>query len=106
LAVSGKSANRAWFEAVCDRNVSSTVKPSFARCSAGWSTCPSDRLPQARSAPSQVAAVPGAPTLRPLVTASSNGSGFPFSSRNRPGPADAGAVSRPSIVWTVRDFAS
>ena len=34
--MAGKSANRAWLDSVWERNVSSTVKPSFASFSAGF----------------------------------------------------------------------
>lgn len=103
--MSGKSANRSWLDSVWERKVSSTVKPSFANRSAGLSSCFRDRLPHASSAVSQVAGVPGVPTLRPLVTASANGIGLPFSRKSELS-ADLGAVSRPSTVCTVRDLAS
>lgn len=100
FAVSGKSANLAWFPSVCERNVESTTKPSRARRSAGFSSLPSDLLPQASRAVSQVAGVPGVPTPRPLVTASAKASGFPFSRKSEES-ALRGAVSRPSMVSTV-----
>ena len=59
FAVSGKSANLAWLPSVCERNVESTTKPSRARRSAGFSSLPSDLLPQASRAVPQVAGVPG-----------------------------------------------
>ncbi|RBL85226.1 hypothetical protein DDE05_18525 [Streptomyces cavourensis] len=105
FAEAGKSAKRAWLAAVCERKVSSTTKPSRARRSAGFSSVRRDLVPQASSARSQVAGVPGAPTERPLVTPSSNGMGLP-SSRKREASALRGAVSRPSMVRTVRFFAS
>ena len=43
-----------------------------------------------------MATAPGTPVERPLVTASGYDSGAPLSSRNMPGVAPAGAVSRPS----------
>ena len=61
LAVAGKSLNRAWLASVCERNVSSTVKPSRASRSAGRSTEPRRLLPQVSSAVCQVAGVPGVP---------------------------------------------
>ncbi|SCE51531.1 hypothetical protein GA0115235_12255 [Streptomyces sp. DpondAA-F4a] len=97
--MAGKSAKRFWLSAVCERKVSSTTKPSRARRSAGSSTCRSGLLPQVSSAFCQVAGVPGVPTARPLVTASSNGIGFPFSRKSEES-ALRGAVSRPSIVST------
>lgn len=64
-----------------------------------------DLLPQASSAASQVAGVPGVPTPRPLVTAASKAIGAPFSRKSEES-ALRGAVSRPSIVCTVRVRAS
>src|SRR5690606_11324212 len=77
--VAGKSRNRSSFSAVCSRKAASTKKPRRASCSAGRST--SDRLlvPHLSSACCHVSGVPGTPTLSPLVTASSNGIGCPFS---------------------------
>lgn len=105
FAVSGKFLKRAWLDSVCERKVASTVNPSRAIRSAGFRTLPSRLLPQLSSAVCQVAGVPGVPTLSPLVTASAKASGRPFS-RKSPESADSGAVSRPSIVCTVRDLAS
>ncbi|CAO0834543.1 hypothetical protein SMICM17S_10350 [Streptomyces microflavus] len=105
FAEAGKSANRAWLEAVWERKVPSTTKPSRARRSAGFNSVRRDLEPQVSSARSQVAGVPGVPTPRPLVTPSSNGMGLPFS-RKRAASALRGAVSRPSIVCTVRFLAS
>ncbi len=73
--------------------------------SAGFSRVPSRLLPHWSSAFCQVAGVPGVPTLRPLLTASAKASGLPFSV-NRSASALSGAVSRPSMVCTVRDLAS
>ncbi|CAM5568759.1 hypothetical protein SFUMM280S_04570 [Streptomyces fumanus] len=83
---------------------------SRRRCSpthrAARSTSPTRWWQSHRSrAFSQVAGVPGVPTARPLLTASANGIGLP-SSRNSPASAVRGAVSRPSMVRTVRDLAS
>ena len=50
--------------------------------------------------------VASTPTERPPGTASSNGIGVPSGLRNRSGPAAAGAVSRPSMVVSLRAFAS
>lgn len=45
--------------------------------------------------------MPGTPTDSPLVTAVGNGSGFPVAgSTKRLAVSAAGAVSRPSIVYT------
>ncbi len=104
-AVSGKKRNRCSLEAVWERKVSSTVKPSRASRSAGFRTEDSVRLPHRSRAVCQVAGVPGVPTARPLVTASAKASGSPFSVK-RFSSAVSGAVSRPSMVRTVRDLAS
>ncbi|CAM5737584.1 hypothetical protein STENM223S_07463 [Streptomyces tendae] len=103
--MSGKERNRCSLEAVWERKVSSTVKPCRASRSAGSSTVASFRVPHRSSAACQVAGVPGVPTDRPLVTASAKGSGLP-SSVNSFSSAVSGAVSRPSMVRTVRDPAS
>ena len=46
-----------------------------------------------------MAGVPGTPTESPLVTASSNGIGCPFSTKES-SRIRSGAVSRPSMVCT------
>ena len=63
------SANRAALSAVWSWKVWSTTKPRRATAAAGASELASERVPQRRSAVSQVAGVPGTPTDRPLVTA-------------------------------------
>ncbi len=103
--MAGKSAKRAALLATCWLNVASTVNPSRAIRSAGPSASRRERVPQRRRASCHVFGVPGTPTDRPLVTAWSNGIGVPFST-NRFAVAEAGAVSRPSTVDTLRVRAS
>lgn len=103
--VDGNAANLAALFAICVWNVGSTTNPLRARFSAGFRVFASDRVPHLRSASDHVAGVPGTPTLSPLVTASLNGSGWPFSTK-RFASADFGAVSRPSKVWTRPVLAS
>ncbi len=98
--VAGNALNRCWFCAVWSWKVRSTTKPCRASRSAGRSTSPRFLFPHLSSAACQVIGVPGTPTDRPLVTASSNGIGLPFST-NRSSRAEFGAVSRPSIVSTL-----
>ena len=64
------AAKRTSLSRVCWRNVSSTLNPRRATLVAGASASPSDSVPQLPSALSQVARVPGVPTLAPLVTRS------------------------------------
>jgi hypothetical protein len=72
--------------------------PSAIRI-AGRSAWRSETVPQRSSAPSQLPGVPGTPTDSPLVTASSKGIGWPFST-NESVRIRCGAVSRPSIPLT------
>jgi hypothetical protein len=97
LRVVQNSAKRSALSAVCSLNVSSTTKPRRARRSAGASASASERVPQVLRARAQVFGVPGTPTDRPLLTASSNGIASPFSV-NELRLMSSGAVSRPSIV--------
>ena len=93
--------NRVWLSRVCPRKVSSTTKPRSAIRVAGRRACFRLSEPQRRRALSQVAGVPGTPTLTPLDTRSANAYGLPVagSTKASSGMA-AGAVSRPSRVET------
>ena len=100
--------NRSRFCSVCSRNVASTTKPRRAIFDAGFSALRRLSVPQRSRACSQVAGVPGTPTLAPLVTRSGvNGYGSPVAgSMNTSRGIDRGAVSRPSIVDTLPVLAS
>ena len=97
--------NRATLAVVWSTNVWSTTKPRRATSVAPRSAVRRLIDPHWSSAVCHVAGVPGTPTDRPEVTASANGIGTPFSTKESLRIA-RGAVSRPSMVCTVPDAAS
>src|SRR5207244_5850639 len=88
-------------------NVASTGNPRSATFAAGVSDAESGRVPQRRIASCQVRRVAGTPVEIPLTRASSKAYAFAVCGLTKEFSRIAiGAVSRPSIVDTVRLAAS
>ena len=103
-----KVLNRSALSSVCWLKVWSTTNPRRARAAAGSSASAREIEPQRSRADCQVDGVPGTPTETPLVTRSGvNGYGCPVAGlMNASCVMAAGAVSRPSMVFTRLLFAS
>ncbi len=96
-----KSSNRVWLLSVWSWKVWSTTKPRVATRVAGFSASLRLMVPHCSRATCQVIGVPGTPADSPLLTASAKGIGAPVPSSTKESVfISAGAVSRPSMVWT------
>src|SRR6476661_7619185 len=100
-AVAGNIENRWALAAVWSWKVLSTTNPRLAMSWAGASRLRRDIVPNLEAARSHVAGDPGTPTDRPELTALVKLIGEPSGSRKAFSVNVAGAVSRPSIVWTL-----